>query len=343
MTDQEILKLIRSKEQVLKENLLTTLEAQALHKEVMAALDKNLPAQSIAGLRYRKLKDSSGRPLATWWVTGNYPTTSPWAIKFEPLLKILEQHLAEKTITHRLETEGLFIESRTQEEGGDEHLLIGKRDGSGEKAHMVMDAKTGEIRVEDNQKEPTEMAARVETILTLPNGKKIKTTREAIEELPDEEKSTNGEVVIELDKEPGFNPITTTKDKLVHNFILMVSFFIKNLSDQKVTVRNINAKLVLPEGYQNGMIFTDARTEAVNPKDLVSHAVSFKAEIINGGNGALTDENLIWTENKNKILGQLPSAKILINFTGEYVALSGTKPLSASFDITRTILPQIKK
>ena len=97
-------------------------------------------------------------------------------------MEILQQHEAEKTIKHRLETEGLFVESRSQ--GDDQHLLIGAKDGSGDKAHIVIDGKTGEIRVEDNQKEPTDLTARIETFLTLPSGKRIKTTREAIEEIP---------------------------------------------------------------------------------------------------------------------------------------------------------------
>jgi len=71
------------------------------------------------------------------------------------------------------------VESRSQ--GEDQHLLIGTKDGSGDKAHVVIDGKTGEIRVEDNQQEPTELTDRIETFLTLPSGKRIKITREAIE------------------------------------------------------------------------------------------------------------------------------------------------------------------
>lgn len=77
----------------------------------------------------------------------------------------------------------MFVESRSQ--GEDQHLLIGEKNGSGGKAHIIIDGKTGEIRVEDNQKEPTELTARIETFLTLPSGKRIKTIREAIEEIAD--------------------------------------------------------------------------------------------------------------------------------------------------------------
>lgn len=87
-----------------------------------------------------------------------------------------------KTIKNKLKTEGLFIESRSQNE--DLHLLIGKRDGTADKAHIVIDGKTAEIRVEDNQQEPTDLIEKVESILTLRGGKRVKVTREAIEELP---------------------------------------------------------------------------------------------------------------------------------------------------------------
>lgn len=86
-----------------------------------------------------------------------------------------------KTIKSRLKTEDLFVESRSQ--GEDQHLLIGKRDGTAEKAHLIVDGKTGEIRVEDNQQEPTDLIQKIESILTLRSGKKIRTTRESIEEM----------------------------------------------------------------------------------------------------------------------------------------------------------------
>lgn len=87
-----------------------------------------------------------------------------------------------KTIKNRFKAAGLFVESRSQDE--DQHLLIGKRDGTPDKAHVVIDGKTGDIRVEDNQQEPTDLVAKIEAILTLPDGKKIRITREAIDEFP---------------------------------------------------------------------------------------------------------------------------------------------------------------
>jgi hypothetical protein len=89
-----------------------------------------------------------------------------------------------KTFKNRLEAEGLFLESRSKE-GGDIHLIIGHRDGKPDKAHAIFDEKTGEIRVEDNQLEPLELVRKIESIVTLQTGKRIRVTREIIEEIAD--------------------------------------------------------------------------------------------------------------------------------------------------------------
>lgn len=177
--DVNILKNLWNKEVALKENLLTTQEAKTLQESLLIHLKNILPENSIPGLRFRKILVE--KKFQTWWSDPNgYPIENPW-LKIEPFLEILQQHEAEKTIKHRLETEGLFVESRSQ--GEDQHLLIGLRSGDDNKAHIIIDGKSGEIRVEDNQKEPTQLVNRIETILTLPSGKKIKTTREAIEKI----------------------------------------------------------------------------------------------------------------------------------------------------------------
>jgi len=173
-----ILKELWRKEQALKGNLLSTQEAQAIQESLLVHLEKLLPRDSISGLKFKKLR--AEKRFQTWWSSSNgYPIENPWG-KIEPFLEILQQHEAEKTIKHRLETEGLFVESRAR--GEDQHLLIGSKDGGDNKAHVIIDGETGEIRVEDDQREPTELIARIETVLTLPSGKRIKTTREAIEE-----------------------------------------------------------------------------------------------------------------------------------------------------------------
>ncbi len=180
MNEKQILKLIWSKKQALEENLLKTDEAEQVQKSLWDFLDKNMSSDSIVGLRYRKLRESK---RWTWWsdIKG-YPSGDPWNNMIEPFLKILEQYLAEKTIKKRFSDDEFFIESRSQ--GEDEHILIGKRDGSEKKAHIVIDSITGEIRVEKKDQVPKEVVSKIETVLTLLNGKKVKSTREILEELP---------------------------------------------------------------------------------------------------------------------------------------------------------------
>jgi hypothetical protein len=174
-----ILKEIWEKEKALKENLLTTREAQEIQNSLLKYLKKLLVPGSIPSLIFRKIK--AEKKFQTWWSNNyGYPVGNSWD-KIEPFLMILEQHEAEKTIKARFETEKLFIESRSQ--GADRHLLIGNKDGSGEKAHLVIDGKTGVIRIEKKRKAPEELVDKIETILTLKNGKKIRTTREVIEEI----------------------------------------------------------------------------------------------------------------------------------------------------------------
>lgn len=103
-----------------------------------------------------------------------------WRILIHEIVEHLRS--TKKTLKNRLNAQGLFIESRSKE-GGDLHLLIGQRDGSSEKAHVIVDETTGEIRIEDSQKEPLELVRKIESIITLPTGKKIRITRELIEEI----------------------------------------------------------------------------------------------------------------------------------------------------------------
>lgn len=173
-----ILKELWRKEEALKENLLKTAEAELLVGALIKHLENTLPPDSIPGLRFRKLMST---PF-TWWTDSNgYPVGNPWK-RITPFLELLEQHEAEKTIKKRLETGDIFVESRSQ--GEDQHLLIGKRDGSGEKAHVIIDGKNGEIRVEDRGKTPEDLSVKIEAVMTLPDGRRIRSTRELLELLP---------------------------------------------------------------------------------------------------------------------------------------------------------------
>lgn len=180
MNEKEVLKKIWQREEAIKENLLKMPEPKELWDELLKMLD-TLPSNSIHFLRYQKLKSK----MWTWYTDSRgYPSGNPWKDMFEPFLGIFEQYQAAKTLKNRFESENLFIESRVQGEDGDQHILVGEKSGDGNKAHVVVDGKTAEIRVEDNgHRAPEELMARIETILTLSDGRKIRTTREVIEEL----------------------------------------------------------------------------------------------------------------------------------------------------------------
>lgn len=182
MNDKELSKLIWSNETALRENLLLTREAVKIRDTILEYLNSVLDVSSLPGLRLRKMM-LSAKP-DTWWSNDDgFPTDNAWK-KIEKYIDIFQQYLAEKTIKKRISDDQFFIESRIQ--GEDQHILVGKRDGSGSKAHIVIDGTTGEIRVEDNQQAPEEVTERIETIIKLPNGKQIRTTREILEFIADE-------------------------------------------------------------------------------------------------------------------------------------------------------------
>ena len=167
MNDKEISKLIWSNEAALKENFLLTVEALKIQNTILEYLNSVLDVNSLLGLRLRKIT-SNAKP-DTWWSNdAGFPTDNAWQ-KIEKYVNIFQQYLAEKTIKKRISDDQFFIESRIQ--GEDQHILVGKRDGSGSKAHIVIDGVTGEIRIEDNQRAPEEVTERIETIIKLPNGK----------------------------------------------------------------------------------------------------------------------------------------------------------------------------
>ncbi len=122
--------------------------------------------------------------MDAWWTgVDGYPAKNTWEEKFEPLLGILANYYTEKTLKKRLTVEGFFVESRAQ--GEDQHVFVGKRDGSGKKAHVVIDGGTGEIRIDQKDQPPEEVLNSIETIFTLPNGRKIRSTRKVLEEVPE--------------------------------------------------------------------------------------------------------------------------------------------------------------
>jgi hypothetical protein len=172
MNDEEIYKLIKSKEYAIKENLLLKAELLEIEKSIKDFLDKNLKEDSIIFLRYRKLK----KTLRTLWSDDRgYPVEGYKYI--EPLVDIFEQYLATKKIKRRLENEKLWIQSNIQ--GNEEHIFVGERKDEG-KVHLII-GETGEVRIDKKDNAPHELVRKVETILTLKSGEKIISTKTALE------------------------------------------------------------------------------------------------------------------------------------------------------------------
>jgi hypothetical protein len=135
----------------------------------------------IISLMFKKLNSGMTNQLKSGFhnISTAKSVLDPWKDLID---YILEQKIEKsKTLKNRLQAEGLFIESRSKK-GGDLHLIIGERDGSTHKAHAIVDEKNGEIRVENGQTEPIELVRKIEAIITLESGKRIKTTREEITE-----------------------------------------------------------------------------------------------------------------------------------------------------------------
>lgn len=163
------------------QELLEAKRLEEAESKVRSELEKivNTLNDEILTLKLKKLNSGMRGQLKS--IFHNKKTAESSLEKFR---LFISEIIATKTIKRRFETEGLFVELRAQNE--DQHLIIGKRNGTPEKAHVIIDGKTGDIRVEDGQLEPTGLVPKIESILTLPNGKRIKTTREVIEELPTE-------------------------------------------------------------------------------------------------------------------------------------------------------------
>lgn len=184
MNEHELYKLIKSKEQAIKENVLTTPKLEELQKIIEDFLDKNLKEDdsNLLYLHYKKFKAPGGKPRTLWSTSDGYPSGGEAWIR--PWIDFFEKYVGEKTIKRRLKTDDYWIESRL--DGEDEHILIGRRDENGKKAHIIIDGESAEIRVEDKSKSSEELTKYIETRLTLPNGKKILSTREGVEFFEDE-------------------------------------------------------------------------------------------------------------------------------------------------------------
>ena len=174
--DKEIIKLIKSKSQAIKENLLLSSELKTVKESIESFLDKKLVSDSLLSLRYRKFKFSSKSRTLYSDLNGFASHGEEW---INPYIKFFESYITEKKIINKLEDQSLWVESRTQ--GNEQHILIGNKNNNGEKAHLIL-GDTGEIRIDKKDQKPSELIRKVEAILTKPNGEVVKSTLEFFNE-----------------------------------------------------------------------------------------------------------------------------------------------------------------
>ena len=172
MTEEEVIKLIKSKSQAIEEKLLLTSELEDVKEKIENFLDQNIKGESLLALRYRKFK-SPGKPRTLWSGANGYPADGKEWIT--PYINFFEQYITEKKIINRLENDNLWVESRTQ--GNEQHLFVGEKQNSGEKVHLVF-GETGEIRIDKKDQQPSELMRKVEATLTNLDGTIVKTTLE---------------------------------------------------------------------------------------------------------------------------------------------------------------------
>lgn len=176
MNEQEVVKLIKSKEGAVAEALLLSGELTDVKVEVEKFLDKNLMGDSLLGLRYRKFK-ATNKSSVLWSNEHGYPVNGQDWIK--PYIDFFEKFLAEKRLKNRLENENLWVESVAQ--GEEQHLMVGEKSGTGEKVHVIF-GETGEIRIDKKDQSPAELFKKIEGVLTRPDGTIIKSTVEFFKE-----------------------------------------------------------------------------------------------------------------------------------------------------------------
>jgi len=149
---------------------------------------------------------------------------------------------------------------------------------------------------------------------------------------------------IELDNHGvGFNSTLTGGDHLVEKFSVTINLRINNLSAKKITLRNINATLQLPEGYEDKNPFhTNLSSSGINGEDFVSGNFAFMGKIPREGSSQGTREWFEWLANRGRILEGLPTARLIFRLTGEAVSNDDLVPINQEFDITQEILPKLK-
>jgi hypothetical protein len=180
-TDEEgLYQYLKRQRQAIEENLLPAAELGPIRDAIVRVLDENLPEGSLNFLRFQKLK-AEMKPHILWSDEKGYPANG---IAFlMPWINFFEKQLGEKTVKRRLEDAQLWLESRVQ--GEDEHIFVGDKRDPSSKVHLVIDGKTGEIRIDPKDQSPHDLVTHVVTILTTTSGRRIRSTRAALDFIPD--------------------------------------------------------------------------------------------------------------------------------------------------------------
>jgi hypothetical protein len=239
-----------------------------------------------------------------------------------------------KTTKTTLKTKDVFIETRRQ--GGDEHILFGKRDGNPEKAHIIIDEENGSIRQEDGRQEPTDIAPLIETVITFPDGKKIKSSRGVLTEVP------VSYLKVEIEK-VDYSVNAILKEGVADTFMVTIHILLKNFSKEKVLVKNIRTELQVPEGYSapNRFGYSFKSEFSIDPQDILSGTIQFSTSI--NGRSIRVAPGAEWEENKIKIMSGISSAKIVFKFVAGCFYLSGRNTIEETFDLTNDLVPKLYK
>jgi hypothetical protein len=178
-TDEEgLYRYLKRQRQAIEENVLPAAELGPIRDAIIRVLDENLPKDSLNFLRFQKLKAEMKSHIIWADEKTGYPKPSGVAFLM-PWINFFEKHLGEKVVKRRLEDADLWVESRVQ--GEDVHLFVGDKRDPSSKAHLVTDGETGEIRVDPKDQSPHDLLPHVETILTTKSGRRIRSTRDALE------------------------------------------------------------------------------------------------------------------------------------------------------------------
>jgi len=144
---------------------------------------------------------------------------------------------------------------------------------------------------------------------------------------------------------PSFSSGATGRDGLAQIFIINVGIKFSNLSTKVITIRNIRPTLELPEGYTADSITT---TNFHNSVDIATEGYVIinyicSVQISGSWNGGANEQNPVWVENRNKILGSLQTAKVIFKLVGDCVSNDESIKIDETLDFTKSIIPQIKR